>query len=54
MPARLFAIGMAGQLGAALNQPESAATHELTALATHALEHHLERRLRSVTLLDRA
>lgn len=51
---RLLQQTLGGQLGAALNQPESAATHELTALATHALEHHLERRLRSVTLLDRA
>ncbi|KAA0232645.1 MAG: DNA repair protein RecO [Acidimicrobiales bacterium] len=44
---------LGGQLGAALNEPESPATHEVQALATNALEHHLERRLRSVTLLDR-
>jgi DNA repair protein RecO (recombination protein O) len=44
---------LGGQLGAALNEPESAATHEVAHLATHALEHHIERRLRSVTLLDR-
>lgn len=43
-----------GQLGAALNEPASAATHEVDHLATEAMEHHLERRLRSVTLLDRA
>jgi len=43
-----------GQLGAALNLPASSATHEVEHLATRALEHHLERRLKSVTLLDRA
>jgi DNA repair protein RecO (recombination protein O) len=43
-----------GQLGEALNRPRSQATHEIEHLATRALEHHLERRLRSVTLLDRA
>ena len=45
---------LGGQLGAALNQPASPATHEVEHLATRALEHHLERRLKSVTLLDRA
>jgi DNA repair protein RecO (recombination protein O) len=45
---------LGGQLGAALNEPVSPATHELSHLATTALEHHLERRLRSVTLLDQA
>jgi DNA repair protein RecO (recombination protein O) len=44
---------LGGQLGTALNEPESSATHEVTHLATRSLEHHLERRLRSVTLLDR-
>lgn len=43
---------LGGQLGAALNEPTSPATHELDRLATHALEHHLERRLRSVSVLD--
>jgi len=41
-----------GQLGAALNEPSSPATHEVDHLATEAIEHHIERRLRSVTLLD--
>jgi len=41
---------LGGQLGTALNQPASAATHEVEHLATRALEHHLERRLKSVTL----
>jgi DNA repair protein RecO (recombination protein O) len=44
---------LGGQLGAALNEPASPATHEVEHLATEALEHHLERRLRSVSLLDR-
>jgi len=44
---------LGGQLGAALNEVPSASTHELEQLATRAMEHHLERRLRSITLLDR-
>jgi DNA repair protein RecO (recombination protein O) len=42
---------LGGQLGTALNEPVSPATHELDQLATRTLEHHLERRLRSVTAL---
>jgi DNA repair protein RecO (recombination protein O) len=45
---------LGGQLGAALNEPPSAATREVDHLATAAVEHHLERRLRSATVLDRA
>ena len=45
---------LGGRLGAVLRRPESPATHELDRLATTTLEHHLERRLRSVTVLDRA
>jgi DNA repair protein RecO (recombination protein O) len=45
---------LGGHLGAALNARSSPATTEVAHLATHALEHHIERRLRSVTLLDRA
>ena len=45
---------LGGQLGAALNEPESPATHEVDHLATRALEHHLERRLKSVSVLDRS
>jgi DNA repair protein RecO (recombination protein O) len=45
---------LGGQLGAALNEPASPSTHEVEHLATEAMEHHLERRLRSITLLDRA
>jgi DNA repair protein RecO (recombination protein O) len=43
---------LGGRLGAALNEPPSAATHEIDVLATRALEHHLERRLRSIAILD--
>ncbi|MGH9247024.1 MAG: DNA repair protein RecO [Acidimicrobiales bacterium] len=51
---RLLRLILGGQLGAALNEPASPATHEVAHLATEAMEHHLERRLRSATLLDRA
>ena len=42
-----------GRLALALEAPRSPATHEVEHLAMRALEHHLERRLRSVGLLDR-
>lgn len=42
---------LGGRLGAALDLPVGRATLEVEALATRALEHHLERRLRSVALL---
>ena len=45
---------LGGQLGAALNEPESASTREIDHLATRAVEHHLERHLRSASVLDRA
>lgn len=44
---------LGGELGGALNEPESDATREVDHLATRAVEHHLERRLRSVGMLDR-
>ena len=44
----------AGSSAAALNEPPSAVTTDVEHLATRAMEHHLERRLKSVTLLDRA
>jgi DNA repair protein RecO (recombination protein O) len=44
---------LGGQLGAALNEPASPATHEVEHLATRSVEHHLERRLRSTSVLDR-
>lgn len=45
---------LGGRLGAALAAPVTPATAEVDHLATRAVEHHLERRLRSVRLLDRA
>lgn len=42
---------LGGRLGEALNARPDATTLEVEALATRTLEHHLERRLRSVTLL---
>lgn len=44
---------LGGRLNQALDQPLSPATLELDRLATRTMEHHLERRLRSVGLLDR-
>lgn len=40
------------QLNEVLARPSSPAAHEVDHLATRAVEHHLERRLRSVTVLD--
>ncbi len=42
---------LGGRLGEALSRPSSPATFEVAALATGAVEHHLERRLRSVSAL---
>lgn len=50
----LLRLVMGGHVGAALALPPSPATAEVDHLATRAVEHHLERRLRSVRLLDRA
>lgn len=44
---------LGGELAVALAEPPSRATAEVDRLATRALEHHLERRLRSVKILDR-
>jgi len=44
---------LGGRLNDALAAPESPATHEVSALATKALEHHLERRLRAVAMFER-
>lgn len=43
---------LGGRLAAALEAPASSATHEVDHLATRVMEHHLERRLRSVGLLE--
>jgi len=44
---------LGGDLAGALNQVPDATTREVDVLATSAIEHHLERRLRSASLLDR-
>jgi DNA repair protein RecO (recombination protein O) len=44
---------LGGRLGAALRRPDDGATREMEQLATAALEHHIERRLRSVSVFDR-
>jgi DNA repair protein RecO (recombination protein O) len=49
---RLVQDILGGRLGSALNERASAATSEVDHLATRAMEHHLERRLRSIALLD--
>ena len=43
---------LGGDLVGALREPASGATHELETLAVRSLEHHLERRLRTVALLE--
>ncbi len=50
---RLLQRILGGELVAVLGEPASAAGFEVEALATTALEAHLERRLRSVRLIDR-
>ena len=49
----LLQLVLGGRLAAALELEASAETAEVDHLATHALEQHLERRLKSVGLLDR-
>ena len=48
----LLRMVLGGRLNDALAAPASPAGHEIDHLATRAVEHHLERRLRSVTVLD--
>jgi DNA repair protein RecO (recombination protein O) len=48
---RLLRLVLGGRLAAAMQEEPGPTTHEVEALATRALEHHLERRIRSVTLL---
>jgi DNA repair protein RecO (recombination protein O) len=43
---------LGGDLVGALAEPASGATHEVEVLAIRAMEHHLERRLRAVSLLE--
>ncbi len=49
----LLRLILGGRLAVALDVAESAATHEVDHLATRVMEHHLERRLKSVGVLDR-
>jgi hypothetical protein len=44
---------LGGELNAALGAERSPAHHEVSVLATRAMEHHLERGLRAVALLER-
>lgn len=50
----LLHLALRGQLGAVLNQPPSPATREFDSLCQRLLEHNLERRLRSSTVLEQA
>lgn len=43
---------LCGRLGAALSAPRSSATSEVDHLAVRSMEHHLERRLRSIAVLE--
>jgi DNA repair protein RecO (recombination protein O) len=43
---------LGGRLAAALSEPPSAATHEVTTLATQAMEHHVERRMKAVAMFE--
>ena len=44
---------LGGQLGAVLRRSADDTAEEVSSIATAAMEAHLERRLRSVTVLDR-
>lgn len=50
----LMQLALGGQLGAVLNQPASPGTREVDILSTRLMEHMLERRLRSATVLEQA
>ncbi len=50
---RITRMILGGQLNAALDETASPATAEVGHLATAALEHHLERKLRSVAMFER-
>ncbi len=49
----LMRMILGGQMNAALAAPMSSATHEVNNHATRAVEHHIERRLRSVAVFER-
>ena len=48
----LMRMILGGRLKEALATPSSRATHEVSTLATKALEHHIERRLRTVAMFE--
>ena len=43
---------LGGRLNTALSQTASPATHEVSSLATKALEFHIERRLKTVAMFE--
>ncbi len=49
----LMRLILGGQLNVALAAPESQASHEVNVHATRAVEHHIERKLRSVAVFER-
>ena len=49
----LMRMVLGGRLNDALSVPMSSATHEVGAHATRAMEHHIERRLRTVAMFER-
>ncbi len=49
----LMRMILGGELNAALTYPVSQATHEVAHHATRAVEHHIERRLKSVAVFER-
>jgi DNA repair protein RecO (recombination protein O) len=49
----LMRLVLGGRLNEALAEDPSPATHEVATLATKALEHHIERRLRTVAMFER-
>ena len=49
----LMRMILGGQLNAALLAPVSSASHEVAGHATRALEHHIERRLKSIAVFER-
>ncbi|HNJ98873.1 MAG TPA: DNA repair protein RecO C-terminal domain-containing protein, partial [Ilumatobacteraceae bacterium] len=49
----LMRMILGGRLNDALAVPESKVTHEVMSHATRSLEHHIERKLRSVAMFER-
>jgi DNA repair protein RecO (recombination protein O) len=49
----ILRLVLGGGLNEALLLPTSSATHEVAAHATRAMEHHIERRLRTVAMFER-